>query len=148
MALMKINHGGLLPSFANIWEDFFGNDITDLAGQRRRTTLPAVNIEEKPDHFLVCLALPGMQREDLKIEVDQGILSVSAEVEESSQDTDTAGNFTRREFNYQSFKRSFTLPDSVKADALTAKYEDGILRIHLPKQAAAQAQPIRHIPIN
>ena len=147
MSLMKVEQGSLLPSFSNIWEDFFGRDITDLPSWRTGSNMPAVNIEEKPDKFLVCLAAPGMKRGDFKIEVDNGVLSVSSEKEEEHEEKDKAGKFTRREFSYQSFKRSFTLPDAVKADQIAAKYEDGILAIHLPKREEAQMQPVRKIEV-
>ena len=147
MSLMKLDQRSLLPSFSNIWEDFFGRDITDFPSQRMSVSLPAVNIEEKPDKFLVCLAVPGMKREDFKIEVDHGILSISSEKEEKHEEKDQVGKFTRREFSYQTFKRSFTLPESVKADEVAAKYEDGILTIHLPKREEAQVQPVRQIAV-
>lgn len=147
MSLMKLDQRSLLPSFSNIWEDFFGRDITDFSSQRMSVSLPAVNIEEKPDKFLVCLAVPGMKREDFKIEVDHGILSISSEKEEKHEEKDQVGKFTRREFSYQTFKRSFTLPESVKAAEVTAKYEDGILAIHLPKREEAQVHPVRQIVV-
>lgn len=147
MSLMKLDQRSLLPSFSNIWEDFFGRDITDFSSPRMNASLPAVNIEEKPDKFLVHLAVPGMKRENLKIEIDHGILSISSEKEEKHAETDQVGKFTRREFSYQTFKRSFTLPESVKTDGIAAKYEDGILTIHLPKREEAQVQPIRQIAV-
>lgn len=147
MSLMKLDQSSWMPSFSNIWEDFFGRDIADMPSWRMGSSMPAVNIEDQADKFLVYLAVPGMKREDFKIEVDNGVLSVFSEKEEKHEERDKARKYTRREFSYQSFKRSFTLPESVKADQIEAKYEDGMLVIHLPKRAEAQVQPIRQIAI-
>jgi HSP20 family protein len=145
MTLMKVDQSNLFPSLSNMWEDFFGRDITDLPSWRSGTSIPAVNIEEKPNEFLVSLAAPGMKRDDFKIEVDNGLLTVSSEKEEIHEDK--GGKFTRREFSYQSFKRSFTLPEGVKTDQIEAKYADGILTIHLPKREEVKLQPARRIEI-
>ena len=147
MSLMKLDQSSLMPSFSNIWEDFFGRDIADIPSWKMGSSMPAVNIEEKPDKFLICLAVPGMKGEDFKIEVDNGVLSISSEKDEKHEEQDKAGKFTRREFSYQSFKRSFTLPESVKADQIEARYEDGILAIHLHKREEAKVQPIRQIAV-
>lgn len=147
MSLMKLNQSSWMPSLPNIWEDFFGRDITDIPSWRMGSSIPAVNIEEKSDKFLVYLAVPGMKREDFKIAVNNGVLSVCSEKEEKHEEQDKAGKFTRREFSYQTFKRSFTLPESIKPDQIEAKYEDGILAIHLPKRDEAQVQPIRQIAV-
>jgi HSP20 family protein len=142
---MKLDQSNLFPSLSNAWEDFFGRDITNLPSWRTGMSMPAVNIEDKPDKFLVHLAVPGMKRDDFKIELQNGLLIVSSEKEETHEDK--AENFTRREFSYQSFKRSFTLPESVKADKIDAKYVDGILTINLPKREEAKMQPTRQIEI-
>jgi HSP20 family protein len=142
---MKLDQSNLFPSLSNTWEDFFGRDITNLPSWRTGMSMPAVNIEDKPDKFLVHLAVPGMKRDDFKIELQNGLLTVSSEKEETHEDK--AENFTRREFSYQSFKRSFTLPESVKADKIDAKYVDGILTINLPKREEAKVQPTRQIEI-
>lgn len=147
MSLMKLDQSSWMPSLPNIWEDFFGRDITDIPSWRMGSSIPAVNIEEKSDKFLVCLAVPGMKREDFKIAVNNGVLSVYSEKEEKHEEQDKAGKFTRREFSYQTFKRSFTLPESIKPDQIEARYEDGILAIHLPKRDEAQVQPIRQIAV-
>lgn len=146
MALVKVNQS-LFPRFSNLWEDFLGSDITDLSDWETKFTVPAVNIVEKPDKFLVSLAIPGMERSDFKINVDNGVLSVASEKEEKHEEKDTDSRFTRREFYYHSFKRSFTLPESVQADKIEATYENGILEIKLPKREIAQIKPVKQIPV-
>ncbi len=123
MALVKVNQS-LFPRFSNLWEDFLGSDITDLPNWETKFTVPAVNIVEKPDKFFVNLAIPGMERSDFKINVDNGILSVASEKEEEHEEEDKDSKFTRRKFYYHSFKHSFTLPESVQADQIEAIYEN------------------------
>lgn len=146
MALVKVNQS-LFPRFSNLWEDFLGNDITDLSNLETKFTVPAVNIVEKPDKFLVNLAIPGMERSDFKIHVDNGVLSVASEKEERHEEKDKDSKFTRREFYYHSFKRSFTLPESAQADQIEAIYENGILGISIPKREAAQIKPVKQITV-
>lgn len=147
MSLMQLDQHSLMPNFSTIWEDFFGRNITDLPSWRIGASLPAVNIEEKPDKFSVSLAVPGMKREDFKIAIEHGILSVALEKRTNHEEKGQENKFTRREFSYQAFKRAFTLPESVKAESVSAKYEDGILSIDLPKREEAQIQPVKQIKV-
>jgi HSP20 family protein len=144
---MKVDQN-LFPKFSNLWEDFLGKDINDLSNWKTGSSVPAVNIVEKSDKFLVHLAIPGMDRNDFKISIDNGVLSVSSElVKEHEEVQDKESKYTRREFCYQSFKRSFTLPESVQADKIEAKYENGILEVVLPKHETARVKPVRQIPV-
>jgi HSP20 family protein len=145
MTLMKLDKDTLLPSFSNLWEDFFGRDIIDLPSWRTGVSIPAVNIEEKPDQFLISLAVPGFKRQDFKIDVSNGVLTIASEREEEQEDK--KDTYTRREFSYRSFKRSFTLPEGIRLDQIEAKYEDGILNIHLPKKEESKLAHTRHIAI-
>lgn len=153
MTLMRPDQHSLLPSFSNIWEDFFRSTIADFASRGIGVSLPAVNIEEKTDKFLVHLAVPGMKREDFKIAIDSNslrnkdVLSISSEKEEKHEEKDQAGEFTRREFSYNNFNRTFEFDKPIKAGEVAAKYEDGILTIHLPKREEARMQPIRQIEV-
>lgn len=146
MTLMKVDKN-LFPRFSNLWEDFIGRDIMDIPNSKVGVSIPAVNIVEKSDKYLVHLASPGMNRTDFKINVDNGVLSVASEKEEEYEEKDKDSKFTRREFSYRSFKRSFTLPESVQADKIEAKYENGILEITLPKHEAAKVKPIKQIQV-
>ncbi|OJW66632.1 MAG: heat-shock protein Hsp20 [Candidatus Amoebophilus sp. 36-38] len=146
MTLMKVDQS-LFPRFSNLWEDFLGKDVMDMPNWKVGASIPAVNIVEKTDKFLVHLASPGMNRNDFKINVDNGVLTVASEKKEEHEEKDKESRFTRREFSYQSFKRSFTLPESVQADKIEAKYENGILEIILPKHETAQVKPIKQIQV-
>jgi HSP20 family protein len=107
--------------------------------------MPAVNIKELDSQFEIELAVPGIQKEDFAIEVEEGILSISSTQEE--EQVNEKGKFTRREFSYNSFRRSFTLPDSVDPTKIDASYSNGVLRVLLPKHKEAQPQPKKLIKI-
>ena len=134
MSLMKVDQNNLFPRFSDLWEDFLGRDIMERPKWSKGFSMPAVNIEEKPTSFEVSMAVPGMKREDFKIEVDRGVLTVSSEKEDKHEEKDKEGKYTRREFSYHTFSRSFTLPEAIDREKIEAKYSEGILAIHLPKQ--------------
>ncbi len=144
MELMKRTNGNWLPSLLeDIFED---NNI-----QRRLTTmnsLPAVNIEEKEDKYSLEMAAPGKSKKDFNIELDNDLLTISSEVKEENQTEDKERNFTRREFSYESFKRSFTLPETIDTSKIKATYKNGVLTLDLPKREEAKTQPKRMIDIS
>jgi HSP20 family protein len=131
-ALSRSEHTpSLFSDFFRPWSDWFNN--SDFPG--RIATLPAVNVSETPDKYQVSLAAPGLRKEDFQINVDDNMITVSAEKEESS---DNGGErFTRREYSYSSFARSFSLPGDVEAEKIEAQYQDGVLKITLPKKNLA-----------
>ena len=112
-----------------LFDDFFKpwNEMFENSGYWGRTlNMPAVNIIEHKDEYLVSLAAPGMKKGDFNIDVDGNTLTISSEKEESKEDKDK--KFTRREYSYSSFRRSFTLPDEINKEKIDAKYEDGVLK--------------------
>jgi HSP20 family protein len=122
----------LLPS---VFDDFFRpwKDMFDLNGGRTWTsTVPAVNISENQDTFTVSMAAPGMKKEDFKVDLERDLLTISAEKEEKEE------NLSRQEYNYTRFTRSFTLPSSVVKDKIEAQYQDGVLKLTLPKTEEAK----------
>ena len=147
MSLMKVDQNSLFPRFSDLWEDFLGKDIMEMSKWGKGLSMPAVNIEEKPASFEISMAVPGMQREDFKIKVKHGVLTVSSEKEDKHEEKDKEGNYTRREFSYHTFSRSFTLPEAIDRDKIEAQYTEGILAIHLPKQKPAQQQLTRQITV-
>jgi HSP20 family protein len=104
-----------------------------------------VNIKELDSQFEIELAVPGMKKDDFEIEVEDGVLSISSTQEE--EQVNEKGKFTRREFSYSSFRRSFTLPDSVNPTKIDATYKEGVLLVLLPKHKEAQPQPKKLIKI-
>lgn len=147
MSLMKVDQNSLFPRFSDLWEDFLGKDMMEMSRWGKGLSMPAVNIEEKPAAFEVSMAAPGMQREDFKIEVHSGVLTVSSEKEDKHEEKDKEGNYTRREFKYQTFSRSFTLPEAIDRDKIEAKYTDGILAIHVPKLEPTKQEAKKKITV-
>lgn len=134
MKLAKKNERrSVFPDFRSIMDDFWGADKffeNDWINFPRFRT-PAVNIVDNEGDFQIEVAAPGLNKEDFKIEIDHGILNISAEKEETVEKEEK--DFTRREFNYSSFHRSFSLPENVDKDSILAKYEDGVLKLTVKK---------------
>ncbi|PHS52195.1 MAG: heat-shock protein [Lutibacter sp.] len=141
-----VRYQNQLPS---LFDRFFNNE---LEGWNRNhfsntnTTLPSVNIKEDTDAFFVEVAAPGFKKSDFNIELNNDILTISSEKEINDEVKDNE-NISRQEFSYQSFTRSFTLPELVEDEKISAKYENGILSITIPKKEEAKAKPIKHIEI-
>ena len=119
--------------FPSVFEDFFKpwNEWMDTGEMKNLVSMPSVNVVENDDRFKLSLAVPGMKKEDFKIKLEGDMLTISAEKKEEKEEKDE--KFTRKEFNYSSFSRSFTLPEGVKMDMIDAKYEDGLLNVSIPK---------------
>ncbi len=112
-----------------------------------RTSVPSVNVKETDDEFIVEVAAPGMKKDDFNVNLENDMLTVSSERKEEKEGKEAA--YTRREFSYQSFQRTFTLPENiVDGDKIDAKYSDGILRLVLPKLEHARKKPSRQITVS
>ncbi len=125
------------------FEDFFNRPLLDLFDgglTSRLLNVPAVNITERKDDYLVSLAVPGLKKEDFKIDVEGNLLTISSEKEEQKEEEDE--RYTRKEYNYSSFERSFTLPDEVNQDKIDARYQGGVLKLSLPKKEEAKRMAI------
>ena len=128
----------------SILDSFFG-DLGHFTDQKFNLSIPAVNISEDKDFFKIELAAPGVKKEDFKINVDEKLLSVSTEAkEEKSEETE---NYSRKEFNYSSFSRSFRLPKTVDIEKIEATHENGILYLSLPKKEEAKPKEPRQITV-
>ncbi|AMR33393.1 heat-shock protein [Mucilaginibacter sp. PAMC 26640] len=138
MTLVKFNNG--LKSNANpFFNDVFDSILNDsFIGDRLVARVPAVNIAENDNEFHIELAIPGLKKEDFKIALDKDVLSVSAEKKaENNQETK---KYSKREYSYNSFVRSFTLPDSADYAKIEADYTDGILTLIVAKREEAKYQ--------
>ncbi|RYG18315.1 MAG: Hsp20/alpha crystallin family protein [Chitinophagaceae bacterium] len=127
------NQRGLVPSFGGVFDSIFTDSF--FTG-RDMALVPAVNICETADHFHVELAAPGLAKEDFKINLERKMLTISVQKESSNEEE--SKNFSRKEFSYSSFTRSFTLPDSADENAIEAKYNEGILKVDIPKKEEAK----------
>ncbi|APZ47262.1 heat-shock protein [Polaribacter reichenbachii] len=133
------------PVLPNVFNDFF-RDWSTSNFSDTNTTLPAVNIKENENEFLVDVAVPGMEKEDFKIDLDNEILTISSEKTINNDTSDE--NYTRKEYSYLSFKRSFTLPKGVvNSDEISATYKNGELKITIPKLEEAKPKPIKLIEV-
>ena len=143
-ALTRLNE-----SVPSVFDDFFKpwTDLFDNGGWNMRPmNIPAVNIIEHPDEYLLSLAAPGMKKEDFKIDVDGNILTISSEKEENKEDKNK--KFTRKEYSYSSFSRCFSLPEEIKQEKINAKYEDGVLKISLPRKEESKKPATKKIAVN
>tara|TARA_R110002049_G_scaffold298365_3_gene488058 strand:+ start:8625 stop:9101 length:477 start_codon:yes stop_codon:yes gene_type:complete len=146
--LANVNSGLNFPTWSNWIDDIFNRDLPSVFNSNFNTgiTLPKVNIKETEDAFVVDMAVPGLKKSDFHIDLDNQVLSISTELKEENESEEE--NYTRREFGYSSFKRTFTLPDSVDDGKIDASYKDGVLSILLPKKEEAKQKPARTIKIS
>jgi HSP20 family protein len=141
MALVKFNQPNSLFPYRGLLNEML-NDFSNFSGFDSRTSVPAVNVHENQDAYQLDVAAPGLQKEHFSVNVDGRTLTISAENKhENTQEED--GKWSRREFSYSSFARSFTLPEAVKADAIVAKYENGILSVTVPKAEEVKPKTIQ-----
>ncbi len=136
--------------FPSFFDRFWNNELMDWNRSNfssTNTSLPAVNVKETDDDYIIEVAAPGMNKKDFKISFNNNILTISSEIKDEKEEKDD--NYTRKEFSYQSFQRSFTVPDNmVNGDKISAKYNEGILNIVLPKREEVKPQPEREIKIS
>jgi HSP20 family protein len=109
------------------------------------STMPAVNVHEDETNFRMEVAAPGMEKSDFKINVRDNVLIISAEKKTEKKEEDK--NFTRREFNYSSFRRSFSLPENVDQENIRAEYNNGILNVTIPKMKKESAPKVKSIDV-
>jgi HSP20 family protein len=133
----------LFDDYFKPWNEWFDNGNSNLWGTAMN--IPAVNITEHKNEYEVSLAVPGMKKDDFKIDVEGNMLTISSEKEESKEEKDK--KFTRKEYNYSSFSRSFTLPEEINREKIDAKYNNGILKISLPRKEEAKKLTAKNIAV-
>mgnify|MGYP001123943734 CR=1 FL=1 len=137
-----------LPSLSSwiddLFEQSFGNEM--MMNFNTGITLPAVNVKDNDEEYIVEMAVPGLKKSDFDINLDHQTLSISAATETNKKED--SENYTRREFGYSSFKRTFSLPDTVETEKIEASYKEGILLVHLPKRDEAKKKPLRQIKVS
>lgn len=139
MTLVKFsnpNKGNALSAFNDVFESFFNTD--PYVSDRMTLRVPAVNIAESENEYHIELAVPGMKKEDFKINLEKNLLSISAEAKAENSQEDAAKKYNRREYSYSSFVRTFTLPESADHSNIQAEYVDGILKINVAKKEEAK----------
>ena len=149
MNLIKRN-GNQVPALHRLFfDDIFGRDFFNWENNNystTSTTLPSVNIKETVDNYEVEVAAPGMEKNDFKITLDGNRLTISSTKE--NEQTTKDENYTRREFSYQSFQRTFELPKNiVDEEKIQARYENGLLLLSIPKREEVKPKPPKMIEI-
>lgn len=150
MSLIKWQgNGGSWPVLSRFFDDFWNDTSFDWNNRNfssTSTTVPSVNIKETENDYEVEMAAPGMKKEDFQITLDGNLLMISSEKRFDNEEQNE--QYTRKEFSYQSFQRSFQLPkDVVDEESIQAKYEDGVLRLIVPKKEEAKKKAPRRIEI-
>jgi len=146
----KNGNGGLFPSLRN---DFFSNRLftprlfdieSDIFDGGLNT--PPANIIETNKDYKVDISVPGMKRDDFHVDVEDGVLTITSEKEEEKKEEDK--NYRRREFSYNSFCRTFPLPDNVDENNINAKYDNGVLEVTIPKKEVTMSKPKKEIKVS
>jgi HSP20 family protein len=153
LAKRKRSNGEMIPSLRNDlsemfdFDNLFDNPLFEnsLLTRRKLSRVPATNIMESDEEYVVQLAAPGLNKKDFHINLDNETLEIKVENEEEKEDEDL--DFTRREYDYRMFYRSFNLPETVNPEKINAEYENGILKVHLPKVANAKRKPPKAITV-
>jgi len=126
--------------------DIFGPE-SSLLPSRPAVKVPSVNIRETPNEFILDVAVPGLQRTDFKIEVENNGLTISARKDEQPEEKGKEDGYTRKEYSYGSFSRCFALPDNVDESTISAKYDNGILTVTIPKAKETTTKPVQNVPV-
>ncbi len=132
MNVTKFNPAQPSDSLGKWIDTLFNTTLADVLGSDNTVSSPSVNVVDHDSHYLLHLAAPGLTKQDFNISVEQDHLVISSE--KKSEKEETEGRFTRREFSYGTFKRSFHLDDKINREDITASYEDGVLKLTLPKK--------------
>lgn len=142
-ALSKVRE--MLPSafddFFKPWNEWFEGGLL-----HKTMSMPAVNITEEDGNYTVTMAAPGMKKDDFNVDIDNNMITISAETEKEKEEDKK--KYTRKEYSYSSFSRSFTLPDDVEKNKIDAKYDNGVLTLNLPKKEAAKQNNTQKINVN
>jgi HSP20 family protein len=142
--LMKFNNERLFPSvfndFFKPWNEWFDSDLM------KTMTVPSVNVSENDKEYRLTMAAPGLKKDEFKIDIDGDIITISAETKMEKEEKDE--KFSRKEYSYKTFTRSFTLPEAINSEKIEAVYENGELKLMLPKKAEMKKTTAKHIAVH
>lgn len=150
-----VKRNGLFPSMGSksvnsFFDDFITKDLFDWTDKNFASlgsNLPSVNLKETDTNIEIELAAPGMKKEDFKVEIENNMLMISSEKEEEKEEVGKKDNYIRKEFNYQSFCRTFSLPETANENKIEANYKDGILHVVIEKKEGNPKRALKNIPI-
>ncbi len=152
MTLLAKRNGTTLPRLlSNVLEsdDFFGTNLFDRGNfflPNLVSEIPPANVTERKGDFLIELAVPGLEKKDFKVEMENGLLSISAEKEEKREENSL--DLTRKEYFYGKFCRTFRLPENTKEDKIKAEYANGILKVEIPKKEITLTKTTKEIQVS
>jgi len=135
-------------ALANVIDEVMNTNFRDIINAEFSGQRPSVNIFEEDEAFGIELAVPGMHKEDFEIKVEKDQLIIRAKKTKNAESTDTKTKYRRREFNFNSFSRSFHLSDQIDTEKINAKYENGVLKVVLDKKEEAKEKEPRTIEIS
>ena len=137
------------PSFFESgWMDkFFNAPLDEFFNFNKVMSVPAVNVTETEKEFRQCIAAPGLEKKDFKVEAYDDMLTISAEHEKEHKEEEN-GRFNRREYNYSSWSRSFTLPENCDFSKIDAEYKNGELKLSVPKIEVKEPKKVKNISVN
>lgn len=147
MSLIKLKNNDFFPSITEWFDEFFDKDFLPFNSKLAKmgTVIPAVNIKENKDDYSVEVAVPGVKKEDLKINLEKGLLTISSEKKEEKEEKKE--DYTRREFCFNSFSRSFSLPENIDEENIKANYNDGVLNLVIGKKQVTESSNTKEIKI-
>jgi HSP20 family protein len=140
----------IIPSLNSFFNDDLRKDLYDWNEKNFLSvgdTLPSANVKDSEDEIRIDLAVPGMKKDDFKIQFKNNILSISSEKKDEKTEQDDEGNFLRKEFNYEAFCRTFQLPDNINEKSINAAYADGILHIEIGKKIIDSPKSTIDVPV-
>lgn len=139
--------GRFRTGMPSILEEFFGDDFVNQMMEDRGKSVPAVNVVENNDSYELEIAAPGMTKDDISVDLDNNVLKISGSKKHEDKDEDEDKNYMRREFSYTEFERSFTLPEECDENKIEANYEDGVLKVNIPKKEVTTSKGKKKIDI-
>ncbi len=128
-------------------ERFFNAPIDEFFNMGKIMNMPAVNVSETSNEFKLCIAAPGLEKKDFHVEISEDLLTISAEKEKKEEKEEDHGRYNRREYNYSSWSRSFTLPENCDPTKIDAKYENGELKVSIPKREVKLTPNVKNIDV-
>ncbi|MFN0275584.1 MAG: Hsp20/alpha crystallin family protein [Chitinophagales bacterium] len=134
-----------VPALFNVFDELFNSNWPEKFFDVKGTFIPSVNVSESEKEFKLEFAVPGFSKQDFHVDVEKDYITVSAKREENKETKE--GKFTRKEFSYGSFQRTFTLPENIDSEKIDAVYENGILNIVLPKKEVKAVQNVQKITV-
>ncbi|MBK9151435.1 MAG: Hsp20/alpha crystallin family protein [Saprospiraceae bacterium] len=146
MNVIKVNPMLPVRTFSNVIDEIFNRSLSEFTNGFSTLTSPSVNVREEADAFFIDVAAPGLEKQDFQVNLDKDMLTISVAKEQSSEEGEE-GKWSRKEFNFSSFSRSFHIPESVNPEDITAGYDKGILTVRLAKKEEMKDKAPRTIEI-